>query len=55
MIELTAIITFPADRQTRKKSMILETAVMEVELNLMVYKMKDHMLKNFCSNKEFIS
>lgn len=56
MIKLSVIMTLPADRQVRKKSITLETAVMEVGLNLMVYKMKDHVLKkDFCSNKEFIS
>lgn len=56
MIELPDIMTLPADRQVRKKNMVLEIAVMEVALNLMVYKMKDHVLKKTsCSNKEFIS
>lgn len=56
MIKLSVIMTLPADRQVRKKSITLGNAVMEVGLNLMVYKMKDHVLKkDFCSNKEFIS
>lgn len=56
MIELSAITTLPADRRVWKKSMLLEIAVVEVGLNLMVYKMKAHVLqKTSCSNKEFIS
>lgn len=47
------------NRQVRKNSMMLRTAVMEMGLNLMVYKMKRHMLKDhrktFWSNEEFIS
>lgn len=44
-----------AGRLSQEEEHDVEIAVMEVELNLMVYKMKDCVLKNFCSNKEFIS
>lgn len=46
---------FPSRQAGQEEEHDVGDCMMEMELNLMVYKMKDHVLKNFCSNKELIS